>query len=153
MKRLLTMSFSILVLTLTGTLILAQPGPGFGGPPPRDAMFGGPQLGRLLHDLDLTDSQQSSIQDIMQTSRENFRTLADALRESRQSLDSAMLDGVFDTDALAQVESNEKALTEAKAQLQFQIYSLLTDDQRASLRARLSEAPQGRSGPERGPDW
>ena len=163
MKRFIVITISILLAGLIGTPLVAQPGPGGdGGPgfgPPRGmgGMFGGPHLGMLLHQLDLTDSQQSAIREIMQSSRDELRPLMEALQESRAALDQSMLDGTFDDQALAQVVSNEKALTEAQAQLQYKIYNVLTDEQRAQLKTRFEELQQRResmregTGP--GPGW
>lgn len=114
-------------------------------------MFGGPRLGMLLHGLDLTDSQHAAIREIMQNSRDELRPLMESLRESRAALDQSMLDGVFDDQALAQVVSNQRALTEAQAQLQYKIYSVLTDEQRAQLKTRLEERRQRRASMGNGP--
>lgn len=147
-KRFTVISISILLTLLIGAPVLAQPGPGpeggpgFGPPPPRSGMFGGPHPGMLLHGLDLTDSQHAAIREIMQNSRDDLRALMDTLRESQHSLELSMLDGAFDNGALAQVVSSQTALVEARAQLQYKIYSVLTDEQKAQLKTRLEERLQ-----------
>ena len=146
----------VLILSLSvglmiGGPVLAQPGPGAEGgpgfgPPPMRGMFGMGHLGMLFRQLNLDESQQSSIQQLIATSRDDLDPILTALRENREALDESLLDGGFDNDALTQIENNQKALVEAQAQLQYQIYQVFTTDQRAQLKTLLAEPPQRHEG-------
>lgn len=105
-----------------------------------------------LHQLDLSDAQKQSIHAAFKSSREGMRTQFHALMQQRRAFETAVpgtpgFDTAYGSYAQAAAASAE-ARVKAEADLRTQIYSLLTDTQRAklaNLQAQHEQERQARS--------
>jgi Spy/CpxP family protein refolding chaperone len=143
---------------------LAGPGQGVGrqaGP-----MFGragmgfdrGPMLRRggfgPLAGLDLTESQQTQLRELLEGERAGGRESAKALGDARKALHDAIFAASPDTNAIAAAQSAvvaaETAALADHVQAQSAIAKILTPEQRAKLAERGDRAGRGPRGPRGG---
>ncbi len=92
---------------------------------------------RGLHQLDLSDAQKQSIHAAFKSSREGMKTQFQGLMQQRRAFQTAVpgtpeFNTAYGSYAQAAAAAAE-ARVKAEADLRTQIYSLLTDEQRAKL--------------------
>jgi periplasmic protein CpxP/Spy len=97
--------------------------------------MGGPQLGRLTRQLNLTVDQQNQARSIFQAARAQAKSAAPQVRAERQQMSDAIKSGnEAQIDRLAQqnaqLSSSNRAI-HAKAMAKF--YSMLTPDQKTKF--------------------
>jgi Spy/CpxP family protein refolding chaperone len=117
-----------------------------GGPPPGGHARRGPgghgkhggMLGHLTRELNLTDAQQAQVKQITDSFQESTRSLHEQLSKSGGGGPfEALKDGAFDEAAVraaAQARANLHVEMEvAHARMMWQVYSILTVEQKAKL--------------------
>ena len=121
----------------------AGPGPGRGG-------FGG---GLLLRDLNLTDAQRDQMRQITEQHRERTRGLVDALMKAqnaqRQAMGTVPADEARIRAAMQDLAQAQTELALHRAQIQGEVYALLTPEQQqtaAKLRAEREARVKERQG-------
>lgn len=126
--RLVTALVVMVALFVTGiTVTLAQRGPhkDFGG---------GPMMGRMFKNLDLTDQQRTEIKKVLETERSIMQPIHQQLRENREALDTATKDGQFneaEVTSLAEKQGDLMAqMIVSRERVQSQIWQILTPEQR-----------------------
>lgn len=99
----------------------------------------GPPLARLVQRLDLTDAQRQSVRSILESSAEQRR----ALRKEQRATMKATLSTMPDDPSYPALIDKRKQLASAAIQhrsdLNVQIYSLLTEEQKARLPMLIEE--------------
>lgn len=120
-------------------------GRGPGGPGGRmGAPFGGGFIGGMMRDL--TDAQREQVRAIHERHAEEIRPLAERLRKAHQALDDAIFTGTGDYRALAiEIGSAQTELALANAQVQSEVLSVLTAEQKQKIVERRKEMTQRRS--------
>jgi protein CpxP len=122
------------------------PGRGRGGP-------GGPGgiLGPAFQRLDLTDAQKTRLKEIVDSHRDELRTLADRMRTAHQALDTATTADSFDEATVrtraAEVAAIDADLAVMRARVFNEAYQILTPDQQKQfkqLRAEIQQRMQER---------
>lgn len=105
---------------------------GMGGPG-----MGGPMMGFLAKELNLTDDQKTQIKAIMEKERPTMQPLRQQERQIDQQL-RQYVEGKYDATSVqnlaAQKAQIQTQLTVAETQLHNQLYQLLTADQKAQLK-------------------
>ena len=158
--RLTTAFFSIVLLTLTGTALAQEPGPGHFRDKPHHGRGMGPMpvVDMMMHavrHLDLSDEQRDSIRDVMQSLKTEDRRLKKEMRSSHQQLKELITADAFDETAVANIAGKEGALTSERLMLasraMSQVYAQLTDEQRAELKEMAEERAARRA--ERRKEW
>lgn len=111
---------------------------GPGGPGGPGGRMGGP-MGAGIDMRDLTDAQREQIRDINQRHADEIRPLMERTQKARE----AMANGVFSNGDLRglsiEVGQAEGELAFANAQVQLEMLSVLTPDQRQKLQERRKE--------------
>lgn len=147
-----------LSVVMTGVLALAaftvssaqQGGPG-NGPPGRGFGFGGPGRGGvgMLRGIELTDEQKASIKAIHEAERP-AQGGPPADMSVRRQLDAELFADAPDAQKIA---SLQQQLVQAQGErlaheiaVQQKVAAVLTAEQRAQIRERLSQAPPERGG-------
>ena len=156
--RALTLT-AVLAGLLAGGVALAQgPGPGHRGHggPGGFGGFGGPG-GLPLHALNLTETQQDQIRQVMQRSREQNRNVGEQLRTAveaeRTAAETIPVDeGLIRSTTQALVEAQTEMAIQ-RARLQSEIFALLTSDQRRASRRSTRERATKRFRPLARPGW
>lgn len=120
------------------------PGMGFGGP---GVGPGGPGLfGLALRRLELTEDQRSRVRQIMESHREEQRTIADRARKAHEALREVTESPTFDESAVraraADVAGVEADMAVARARLYNEVYQILTPEQQATLKTLQAEREQ-----------
>jgi Spy/CpxP family protein refolding chaperone len=120
-------------------------GMGMGGP--GRAMGPGGLLGPAFRQLDLTDAQKDSVKGIVESHREEMRTLGQRAMNARQALDAAISADVFDEATVrttaAEVAAVDADLAVMRAKVYSEVYQLLTPEQQSKLKeARRTRAPR-----------
>lgn len=115
------------------------PGRGPGGPGGRmGAPFGGGFMGGMMRDL--TDAQREQVRAIHERHAEELRPLAERLRKAHQALDDAIFTGTGDYRALAiEIGSAQTELALANAQVQSEVLSVLTAEQKQRIAERRKQ--------------
>ena len=119
---------------------------GFGGPGrpggPGGRM-GGPMGGGALREVmrDLTDAQREQVKAIHERHAEQIRPLAERVRTAREALDTAVMSGnANNLQALSiEVGNAETELTFAQAQVQAEVFKVLTAEQKQKIAERRKE--------------
>ena len=115
-------------------------GRGFRGP-------GGRMGGAFGVMRDLTDAQREQVKAIRDGHAERIRPLAERVRAAREAIDTAVMTGnVGNLQALSiEVGNAETELTFAQAQVQAEIFSLLTAEQKQKIAERQKQMETRRS--------
>ena len=121
-------------------------GPGrFGGPGGR---FGGPMADGLMRGVmrDITDAQREQLKAIHERNAEKIRPLVERLHSAREAVQQAVLSGnTGNLQALSiEVGNAETELTFAQAQVQAEVFNILTAEQKQKLAERRKEMDQRR---------
>ena len=114
-------------------------GPGGpGGPMGRGGRMGGPLAGGLR---DLTDEQRTQVKAIHDKHAAQIEPLLQRVRTAREALDNAIISGnIANLQALSiEVGNAETELTFAQAQVQAEIYKILTPEQKQKIAERRKE--------------
>jgi Spy/CpxP family protein refolding chaperone len=113
----------------------ARPGRGPGGPGGRGGPMGG-GLGDVMRDL--TDAQREQVKSIRERHAERMTPLMERARTAREALDTAVLSGNnANLQALSiEVGSAETELAYAQAQVQSEIFGVLTAEQKQTIADR-----------------
>jgi Spy/CpxP family protein refolding chaperone len=157
MKKAL-MAAAIIVMGLAATVpyIAAQDQPpaqgdhrgfggrGPGGPGGRGGRMGGPMGGGFaLREVmrDLTDAQREQIRAIHDKHAERLRPLTERVRTAREALDNAVMsDNAANLQALSiELGNAETELTFAHAQVQAEVFKVLTAEQKQKIAERRKE--------------
>jgi Spy/CpxP family protein refolding chaperone len=122
-------------------------GPGrFGGAP--GGRFGGPMADGAMRGVmrDLTDAQREQVKAIHERNAEKIRPLVERLHNAREAVQHAVLSGnTGNLQALSiEVGNAETELTFAQAQVQAEVFNLLTAEQKQKLAERRKEMDQRR---------
>jgi Spy/CpxP family protein refolding chaperone len=161
-----------ILITVAALAALAAPGAvlaqdGFGGQhgPGIHGGFGGPgldrfeeMLPRLVEFLDLTDTQESQIEVILDEEMPAIRDLRDQLQAAHEAFRSAHQPGDFDEAAVRSFAESQSQLhvelMVAGARTKSRIHSVLTPEQQEKLQdARGLLGHRGGRGPGRGPNF
>ena len=109
---------------------------GAGGPGGRMGAFGFREVMR-----DLTDAQREQVKSIHEKHADRIRPIAERARTAREALDNAVVSGnTGNLQALSiEVGNAETELTFARAQVQSEIYNVLTAEQKQKIAERRKE--------------
>lgn len=115
-------------------------GRGFGGPGGPGGRMGGAFAFREVM-RDLTDVQREQVKAIHEKHADSIRPIADRARTAREALDSAVMSGnAGNLQALSiEVGNAETELAFAQAQVQSEIYKVLTAEQKQKVAERRKE--------------
>ena len=123
----------------------AQRGPGG----PGRGRMGGPMAGRELGAAmrDLTDAQREQVRAIRERHAERIRPLAERARAAREALNAAAFAGnTGNLQALSiEVGNAETELAFAQAQVQSEIFAVLTPEQKQRITERRQQMQQQRA--------
>lgn len=146
-----------LVLALVGIIGFAQQGPqgqqgperhGRGGGPGRGDGPGGGFEGRIFENLNLTDAQKQQIQQINARYHESFKAARQQNRGQNVKPYDPFSGAAFDEAAVraaAQARANEMVEMEvARAHMMYEIYNVLTPEQKAQLAQERQQREQKR---------
>jgi len=113
-------------------------GRGFGGPGGPGGRMGGPMVGALR---DLTDAQREQVKAIHERHADRIRPLAERVRAAREAINAAVTSGnVSNLQALSiEVGNAETELTFAQAQVQSEIFNVLTAEQKQKIAERKQQ--------------
>jgi periplasmic protein CpxP/Spy len=152
MKRTLWSTAAALVIAAAVAIpVMAQRGPGRGGPPGGPGGFGGPGGPfPILRELGLSDAQREQIRTISQAQRGDANSPQRRLGDLNKQLHLAILAETPDVAKIDELKGTIAAATAeeltARIDLQTRIAQVLTPEQRAQAREALAKA-----GPPRGP--
>lgn len=141
-------NFLSLALILFGALFVSSPalaqGP-FG--PPGEPRGGNPEH-RLFEQLDLTDAQKEQIRAIREKERADSKPFIEQLGQLHQSMGELVFSDTFNESAvksiIAQQGQVNASLGLIRAKAQFDVYQVLTPEQKAKLKELLQNAPRGK---------
>ena len=89
----------------------------------------------MFRGLDLTDEQKAKMKQIREGSRAAVQPLREAMKANRQKLAEATANGTFDEASVTAIANEGAAiqaqLTVHRAKIGAQMYSILTDEQKA----------------------
>jgi Spy/CpxP family protein refolding chaperone len=133
------------IVASAGYQNLSAQGPGFGGP--GGGRGGGPGrggpgglagiAGPMLERLDLTTDQRDRVRQIMESHRDEQRTLADRSRQAHEALNDAIT-STFDESAIrarsADVATVDADMAVAQARVYGEMMQVLTPDQQQKLK-------------------
>lgn len=110
------------------------PGGRMGGPP-----MGGFAFGEVMRDL--TDAQRAQVKAIHERHADRMRPLAERVMAAREAVNNAVISGnQSNLQALSiEVGNAETELTFAQAQVQSEIYNVLTAEQKQKIAERRKE--------------
>jgi Spy/CpxP family protein refolding chaperone len=113
-------------------------GRGPGGPMGRGGRMGGPLAGALR---DLTDAQRAQVKAIHDKHAAQVEPLLQRVRTAREALENAITSGnTANLQALSiEVGNAETELTYAQAQMQAEVYNILTAEQKQRIAERRKE--------------
>ena len=111
--------------------------------------MGGPMGGGFAFPAvmrDLTDAQRQQVKAIREKHAERLRPLVERARTAREALDNAVTSGnLSNLQALSiEVGNAETELTYAQAQVQSEIYNVLTAEQKQKLAERRKQMEERR---------
>ena len=125
----------------------ARPGPG--GPGGRGGRFGGPRGGGDFGVVarSLTDAQRDQVRAIREKHAGTMRPLMERVRTAREAVHTAIVEGKTGSlQSLAiEVGNAETELTYAQAQVETEIYALLTPQQKQQVAERRKEMESRRA--------
>ena len=117
-------------------------GRGPGGPFGRGGRMGGP-MGFGLREVmrELTDAQREQVRAIHQRHAERIMPLAERAHNAREALNNAVLSGKTDNLQALSIEigNAETELAFAQAQVQSEVFAVLTAEQKQKIAARRQE--------------
>ena len=115
-------------------------GRGFGGPGGRSGRMGGP-MGGFPFLRDLTDAQREQVKAIRERHAERIRPLMERVHAAREAIENAVESGnVANLQALSiEVGNAETELSFAQAQVQAEIFNVLTPEQKQKLAERRKQ--------------
>ena len=121
-------------------------GRGFGGPGGPGGRMGGPMAFREVM-RDLTDAQREQVKAIHERHADRIRPLAERAHTAREALQNAILSGNSgNLQALSiEVGNAETELTFAQAQVQLEIFNVLTSEQKQKIAERRKQMQERRS--------
>lgn len=129
----------------------ADSGPGHSGPRAHHGMQGMPMvehLKRALHRLDLSDEQKESIRTIMQDMKAELGPIMTEMKAGHMHLKEFIKSDEYDEDAVAELATKEGKLVAERVIIAgralAQVYSYLTDAQRAQLDEMAAQRMQHR---------
>jgi len=135
MRKLIFLPAAVLAAALLSTAVNAQ-GPGGDGPDWHHHHHGG-ALMHELHELNLTDAQQTSIKALVKTSHEQFKPQFETLMSQHQAFEAATPGSAAFQNAASSLATSAAAAAsahvQAEAALRTQIYALLTDTQKTQM--------------------
>ena len=145
---------AVALVAIVGSAMVFAQGPGPRGPRGRFGFDFGDGL--PLRQLSLTEAQRTQVQQLVQKHREGTRALMENVRKAqeaqRQAMQTMPINESAIRSAVAAVAEVEADLAVQRAQLQNEIYNLLTPDQqqqlqkiRADREVRMKERMQRRS--------
>src|SRR5262249_33580050 len=113
--------------------------PGFarGGGPGGLGLFGPGGAG--LDGANLTDAQKQQVKSIVESHRDEMKTLLDRQAAARRALTASADSGQVDDAAATEVGHASAALALAEARLRAEVLQLLTPEQRAEVQKRAVE--------------
>jgi Spy/CpxP family protein refolding chaperone len=119
-----------------------------GGPGGRGGHMGGPMAGGPLREVmrDLTDAQREQVKAIRERHAEQIRPLVERTHAAREALNAAVLSGnAGNLQALSiEVGNAETELTFAQAQVQSEIFNVLTAEQKQKIAERRKQMAERR---------
>ena len=119
-----------------------------GGPGGRGGRMGGPIGGRGFGDLaqDLSDAQREQVKAIRERHADRIRPLVERSREAREALNAAVFGGnTGNLQGLSiDIGNAETELAFAQAQVQAEIFGVLTAEQKQRMPERRKEIEQRR---------
>ena len=123
----------------------AQRGPGGPGGRMGGGPMGGRELGAVMRDL--TDAQRDQVKAIRERHAERIRPLAERAHAAREALNAAAFAGnTGNLQALSiEVGSAETELAFAQAQVQAEVFAILTPQQKQQITERRQQIEQRRS--------
>jgi Spy/CpxP family protein refolding chaperone len=118
-------------------------GPGFGGPGRHGGRMG-PMGGAFAFRevmRDLTDAQREQVRGIRERHAERIRPLAERARAAREAIDGAVMSGNEGNLQALSIEAGnaEAELTFAQAQVQSEIFKVLTAEQKQKIAERRKQ--------------
>jgi Spy/CpxP family protein refolding chaperone len=119
-------------------------GPGFGGPGRHGGRMGGPMGGAFAFRevmRDLTDAQRAQVLGIHERHAERIRPLAERVHAAREAINNAVMSGNEGNLQALSIEAGnaEAELTFAQAQVQSEIFKVLTAEQKQKIAERRKE--------------
>ena len=116
-------------------------GRGFRGPGGPAGRMGGPMGGAFGAMRDLTDAQREQVKAIRERHAERIRPLAERVHAAREAINNAVTSGnVGNLQALSiEVGNAETELTFAQAQVQAEIFNVLTAEQKQKIAERRKQ--------------
>ena len=121
-------------------------GRGFGGPAGPGGRLGGPMAFREVM-RDLTDAQRDQVKAIHERHADRIRPLAERAHTAREALQNAIVSGDSgNLQALSiEVGNAETELTFAQAQLQSEVFNVLTAEQKQKIAERRKQMQERRA--------
>ncbi|RPI48905.1 MAG: periplasmic heavy metal sensor [Acidobacteria bacterium] len=122
-------------------------GRGHGGPMGRGGRMGGPLGGGFPAVVrDLTDAQREQVKAIREKHADRIRPLVERARTAREALNNAVISGNTGNLQTLSIEvgNAETELTFAQAQVQSEIYNVLTAEQKQKLAERRKQMEERR---------
>jgi Spy/CpxP family protein refolding chaperone len=122
--------------------------------PPRGGLMGLPfgimgLAGRMAERLELSDAQKDQLKAIAAAHRDEFRALAERASTARQALTQAVMADPVNDAAIQQASAGlaavESDLAVAAAHVRAEMFQVLTDDQKATLKQMAAERPRARA--------
>jgi periplasmic protein CpxP/Spy len=102
-----------------------------------DMMMGGDLMGRYADALDLTDSQQTQMKEIMAKEKPTMKPLMEQMFQGHQAMEQLVASGTFDEAKVRTVAAQQaqtfQELAVQKARIDSEMMQLLTADQKAKL--------------------
>ena len=136
------MSIATLAIVLVAGAAMAQHHWGHGG----DDFFGGPMFGFFTEYLDLTDTQQTQIKEMLAKEKPALKPLFQQEMQGHKDMMQLITSGNFD-EAKAQAIATQGAQIHAQLEVQHariaaQAYQLLTPEQKTKLAQFISKREQ-----------
>lgn len=133
-------------LALAVGLAFAQSEGGHSGMHHGGHMMGGPEFGRILHQLNLTDDQKAQVKQIFQAEKANMKPLMQQEGQAHLQLMQLITSGNFDQGKATAIASQEAQthiqLEVEHAKIGSQIYQLLSSDQKAKVADMIAKHQQ-----------
>jgi Spy/CpxP family protein refolding chaperone len=139
---LIALGMAITVPHMTAAQGPGQPGPGRMGRGPGGMGRGGPggPMALGIDPRDLTDAQREQIKAIRDRHADEIKPLIERAQNAHQALDNAVLTSTGDIRALAQdVGAAESELAFQQAQIETEVMSILTADQKQKIQDRRTQ--------------
>ena len=120
----------------------------FGGGMFAGGMLGGDghMLGFLAHKLDLTDTQQAQVKEIMAKEKPTFQPLMLQMAQNHQQMRQLVMASGFDEAKVRELASQQTQtmteLTVQRARVESELFQVLTTDQKTKLTAIINQHEQ-----------